>query len=163
MPERSLAAAGRSILRGRQKPAMAFMTFMTSHLPARHPGSRRAGTVLRALTVSLLAAATACDSEERDPLARTVTLTPAADNGAVVVTLIGAPIASVSSDEGQVFISIRWDTTRVVLLRQEPGPLRFDLRLQDPNREPVGTVVQVADGNNQLRADVAQYRVEVNE
>jgi hypothetical protein len=118
--------------------------------------------IARGLVFAAIAAAAACSDDGTDPLARTVTLTPAATNGSAVVTFVGAPIASVVSDEGQVFSSIRGDTTRVVLLLDEPGPLRFGIRLTQPDLEPVGAVVQVADGDNRLLPDVSQYRVEVN-
>ncbi len=118
--------------------------------------------IARGLLFAAVAAAAACSDEGGDPLARTVTLTPAATNGSAVVTFVGASIASVTSDEGQVFSSSRGDTTRVVLLLDEPGPLRFGIRLAEPDLEPVGTVVQVADGDNLLLPDLSQYRVQVN-
>lgn len=122
-------------------------------------GFRTAG--LRALFLVAAVAGSACSSDDPDPLSRSATLTPELAEGAAVVLLLGAPVASVESDEGQVFFSTRGDTTRVVLVRDEPGPLRFDLRLSDPTSEPTGVVLQVADGQNRLRDDVARYRVEM--
>ena len=103
-----------------------------------------------------------CDSEPDDPLARHASLVPAAqDDGAAVVELIGADITAVSSDQGDVFFLTRGDTTRVVVVRTEPGPLTFDLRVADPSDTPVGTVLQVAGGNNALR-NASSYRLDVN-
>lgn len=116
----------------------------------------------RVSALLLVLTAAACDSDGADPRARTVTITPQIDNGAAVVLLVGAPISTVTSGEADVFVSTSGDTTRVVLLREVPGPLRFDVLLEDATLDPVGTVLQVSDGENALRADVNTYRVEVN-
>jgi hypothetical protein len=47
-------------------------------------------------------------------------------------------------------------------VRSVPGPLSFNLRVADPAKTPVGTVVQIADGQNLLR-DPTGYRVEVKQ
>lgn len=138
------------------------MIASVAHPLAGPPWRRGAPSRVRALFLLLAVLTVACDSDNGDERARTVTLTPAATNGAAVITLHGGLVASVSSDEGQVFFSPLGDSTRVVLVLDEPGPLRFDLLLEDPAVDVVGTVIQVADAQNRLRSDVAQYRVEVN-
>ncbi len=116
-----------------------------------------------ALVLGLVATLAACESTApEDPLARRVTLVPANDDGAALVELVGAAVTSVETrEEGdRAYFHTRGDTTRIVVIRTEPGPLTFDLRVADPSASPVGTVLQVADGENRLR-DPASYRVEL--
>ncbi len=111
--------------------------------------------------MGLTAALSACESTApEDPLAWSVALLPADDEGAALVELVGAPVTAVSAPEGQVFFHSRGDTTRVVVVRTEPGPLAFDFRVADPSASPVASVLQVADGENRLR-DSASYRLEL--
>jgi len=121
----------------------------------------RAGAGAR-LALALAVVVAGCDSEPEDSLARHISLVPAAqDDGAAIVELVGADITAVTSDHGDVFFLTRGDTTRVVVVRTEPGPLAFDLRVADPMDTPVGTVLQVAGGDNALR-NAASYRLDVN-
>lgn len=122
----------------------------------------RVGTWRRGVAVMVFATAlVACESTApEDPLARSVTLIPPDDGGAALVELVGAAVTSVTAPEGQVFFHTRGDTTRVVVVRTEPGPLAFEFRVADPSASPVATVLQVADGENRLR-DPATYRVEL--
>jgi hypothetical protein len=113
------------------------------------------------VAVGLVTALVACETAApEDPLARSVALIPPVDDGAALVELVGAAVTSVTTPEGEVFFHARGDTTRVVVVRGEPGPLAFDFRVADPSASLVATVLQVADGENRLR-DPAAYGAEL--
>jgi hypothetical protein len=119
---------------------------------------------------ALAVMANACDSsspaEPGDPGGdvptnmRTVTLSPSSDDSAAWLRFVGARVTQVTAVEGEVFFTSHGDTTEVVVVRSVPGPLSFNLRVADPAKTPVGTVVQIADGQNLLR-DPTGYLVEV--
>jgi hypothetical protein len=53
------------------------------------------------------------------------------------------------------------DTVHVVVVRDQPGDLRFVIALADTTRAPSGVVREVAGGDNRLRADASAYRLEL--
>ena len=118
------------------------------------------GARLRLLMLLAVSTIVGCDSSSVDPRARSVSLTPEANDGAAWIRLTGASVASVTVENGQVFFETRGDTTLVVVVRSEPGPLTFDLLVDDPTLTPVGTPLEVSDAQNRLR-DPAGYRVVV--
>jgi hypothetical protein len=132
--------------------------------PVRPVGVSRALLAPRRLALAVAAslALVACDSDKPvDPTIRSVTLLPVtSEDAAAWVELLGAPVASVTVDEGEVFFLSRGDTTQVVLVRPDPGPLRFQVQVENAGETPVGTVIQVADGQNRLR-DAGGYAAEV--
>ena len=126
---------------------------------AKHPPCRR----LLGLGVMLAIAVAGCDSAGPDDNGtRTVSLSPEAVNGSAVIHLTGGAIRNVTSTDGPVFFAARGDTTRVVLLRVTPGPIRFDVQLDDPSASLTGAAIQVGTAENTLRPDPSVYRVEVN-
>lgn len=129
-------------------------------------GTTAGGVPWRCAVVALAIGATlsGCESTApEDPLVRKATVAPSSDDGAAVVELVGAAVTSVTmpQGEGQAFFHSRGDTTRVVIVRTEPGAFAFDFRVANPSASPVGTVLQVADGENRLR-DAGPYRVELS-
>ncbi len=82
-------------------------------------------------------------------------------DGAVILELAGPTgTGSITSDFGDVFFERDGAITRVVLILDDPGLLSFRMRVDDVSELPTVTIVQVADGNNQLRTSVSDYEAE---
>ena len=64
--------------------------------------------------------------------------------------------------DGEIHTRARGDTLSVLILRPDPGPLRFLLEVADTTRKPRGAVVQVAGPDNRVRSALLGYRVEVS-
>jgi hypothetical protein len=119
--------------------------------------SRRA--LWRSVIAVVVLAVAGCDSaDDGDPLERFVTLSPVADDGAAWIELTGAAVTHVTAANAQVFFAAHGDTTQVVIVRTDPGPLDFAIRVADPTETPVGVALEVADDQNRLR-DASTYRV----
>jgi hypothetical protein len=85
---------------------------------------------------------------------------PHGPDGAAVLELTGAVGHSiVSSQFGDTFYEHDGAVTRVVVVLDEPGPIKFTLRVEDLGARPSVTLVQVADGLNRLRSSLADYEV----
>jgi hypothetical protein len=63
--------------------------------------------------------------------------------------------------EGEVHTRVRGDTMGVLVLRPDPGRLRFALQVEDTTRKPRGALVQVVGPDNQVRPALLGYEVEV--
>ncbi|NIR46287.1 MAG: hypothetical protein GWN99_17775, partial [Gemmatimonadetes bacterium] len=50
--------------------------------------------------------------------------------------------------------------TRIVVLLDAPGTIRFTLGVEDVNRPPQLELVEVADPDNRLRGDLTGYGLE---
>jgi hypothetical protein len=114
------------------------------------------------LTVVLLSA---CKDAGTDPkgggefVATLVSPNPA--ESAAVIELSGSGIAEVSARGGQVFTEQAGSTTRVVVILDTPGRIQFGVRVAPGNNVPAGTVLEVADSNDQLRTSLSGYSVEI--
>lgn len=117
------------------------------------------------LVASLAAlGAVACGGEgpESGPGVRTVVVvSPAGPEGAALVRLEGPGVEGVMAIDGRIFHHARGDTVRVVVVREESGEIRFAVSLADTLAEPRGTVLEVADGENELRTGLSGYAVEI--
>ncbi len=83
------------------------------------------------------------------------------DGAAAVLELTGLTSPEyIKCDQGQVFHRSDGTTTRVVVVLDGPGPIIFFLRVKDVADLPSGTVIQVADGNNELVSSVEDYEIE---
>lgn len=82
-------------------------------------------------------------------------------DGAAVLELTGPTgLGSIRTGFGDVFFERDGNTTRVVIILDDPGLLTFHMRVEDVSELPEATVLQVADGNNELRASVSGYEIE---
>jgi hypothetical protein len=82
-------------------------------------------------------------------------------DGAAVLELTGPTgQGSITTNNGDVFFQRDGNTTRVVLILDDPGLLTFQLKVDDVSDLPAVTIVQVADGNNELRTSVSEYEAE---
>ncbi len=124
---------------------------------------------LTSVTAALLLAATAtgCDflglSGPSGPgeLHANILSPDGAVDGAAVLELTGPTgFGSLTTDRGDVFFERDGNTTRVVVVLDDPGLITFTMRVEDVSELPEVTVVQVADGNNELRSSVAGYDYE---
>lgn len=125
----------------------------------------RASAQARTLAAITCIATLGCDAGEPAPpagpgevVARLVS--PNGAEGAAVVELTGAGIGEVRGAPGTtVFAAASGPATRVVVLRDTPGELAFHVRLAERSAPPAARVIEVADGEDRLRASLAGYRV----
>jgi hypothetical protein len=84
-----------------------------------------------------------------------------AEGSAVFEVVGGTGLGVVTGFGGEVFYEHGSDTTRVVVVLDMPGQIAFRIRSQDVRNLPSVTLVQVADGADQLRSSLAGYEVEI--
>jgi len=112
---------------------------------------------------ALLLAAVGCGGDvgpEIRPGFLTASLvSPNGSEGAALISIVGVGLGDVESAAGRVFTFSLGDTTRILLVLDTPGDLRFRISVPDVDKPPVGTVLQVADGENAIRPDLSEYRV----
>ena len=88
-------------------------------------------------------------------------VSPNAFDGAAVLEISGGlGIGSITSDDGDVFYENDGGTVRLVVILHDPGPITFKIRVEDVAELPSVTVIQVADGNNELRTSLSDYEVD---
>lgn len=115
---------------------------------------------------ALVAAACGDDAPPEPPLQPvpgdlTVSLiSPNAAEGAALFETGDAGITAVSAATGQVFFHQAGSTTRVIAILETPGDITFTISVEDLNDPPVLDLLQVADGEDRLRADLSGYQVE---
>ena len=90
--------------------------------------------------------------------------TPYGPDGAAVLEITGAVGPRVVASElGRTFYEHSGETTRAIVILDEPGHIEFTLRVEDVGHRPTVTLVQVADGANQLRTSLSEYEVELEQ
>ena len=88
-------------------------------------------------------------------------VSPNALDGAAVLEITGGlGLESITSDDGEVFYERDGGTTRLVVILDDPGLITFRFRVDDVAELPSATVIQVADGDNELRTSLSDYEVE---
>lgn len=122
--------------------------------------------VSRLTVVGLLALNVgACDSlgpdEPKGPGSLLATLvSPMGNEASAVFELTGGVgLGSVSSFGGEVFYQHFGGSTRIVVVMNDPGEIRFKVWTEDVGQLPDVTVIQVADGEDQLRTSLSGYTV----
>ncbi len=117
------------------------------------------------LTTVLALALAACSSDGTAPKGpgefRGVVVSPDGDLGAAVLELGG--VADLTPVAGRAFTQRNGDVLRVVIVLDEPGQIEFRIRLADPAGQPAATLVEVADGDNQVPESISGYRVEFSQ
>jgi hypothetical protein len=88
-------------------------------------------------------------------------VSPNGPEGAAHLRLFGEGIVEVRALDARTFSNVRGDTVNVVVVRDQPGDLRFLVSLADQSRVPVVAVVEVAGGDDKLRTNLQSYRVEI--
>jgi hypothetical protein len=118
------------------------------------------------LTAALACAAllAACEMDEPVPTAGLLTATLVSPNGAegaAWLTLFGEGIVEVRALDARTFSNVRGDTVDVVIVRDQPGDLRFLVSVADTTHQPGVAVLEVAGGDDELRGGLQGYRVEM--
>ncbi len=117
------------------------------------------------LTAALALALAACSSDGTAPNRpgelRAVVVSPDGDLGAAVLELEG--VAGITPVAGRAFTERNGDILRVVIVLDEPGQIEFLIRLSDMAGQPAATIVEVADGDNQVPESISGYRVEFSQ
>lgn len=82
-----------------------------------------------------------------------------AEGSAVFEVVGGTGLGTVTASGGEVFYEHGSDAIRVVVVLDAPGEIGFEVRSRDVRNLPTVTLVQVADGDDQLRSSLAGYEV----
>lgn len=114
-----------------------------------------------AVAVSVLS----CNDEVTPPvpLPGDLVVTLVSPNGpeaAVVLETTDEGIDGIQSLTGEAHHWRAGDVSRIVVLLEEPGEIRFALSLADVNRAPALQILEVADPDNRLRDDLSEYELE---
>ena len=89
-------------------------------------------------------------------------VSPGGPEGSAVFEVSGGGgFTSVAATGADVYYDLGADLVRVVVIRDGPGQIRFRLGTGDVGNLPTVTVLQVADGDDQLRSSLAGYEVEL--
>jgi hypothetical protein len=118
-----------------------------------------AGATALLATISL-----SCDSDPVEPLGpghvEGLLVSPHGAEGAAVLVLAAGDISTVEVDHGTAFVEADGTTTRLVLVLDDPGEIRFRVSVAERSEPPEATVIEVADGQNNLRNTPSTYSVE---
>lgn len=97
----------------------------------------------------------------KGPGTLTATLvSPNADDASAVLELTeGVGLGTISPMGGEVFYEHSLTSTRLVVVMDDPGQVRFQVRTENIGRLPEVRVIQVGNGDNQLRSSLSEYRV----
>lgn len=122
-------------------------------------------TVSRLLLASLLASLAACSdgSGKWGPGTLTATLeSPNGAEGAAVLLLVGDGVRAIRALGGvETYAGASTEGTRLVVIDRAGGTLSFEVTIEDLGRPPLAVVEQVAGPDDELRADLSGYRVEL--
>lgn len=88
-------------------------------------------------------------------------VSPNGAEGSAVLETADDGIVGVSADDAQVFHWRAGGFSRVVVLLDQAGELRFRLSVDDLTRPPRLEIVEVADAANRVRASHSGYTVRV--
>src|SRR5262245_60410207 len=111
--------------------------------------------------VFLLAVGAACSRDDgptshlEGPIG--VITSPNGAEGAAIIEF-AAVIDSLQIEGGPAYLRNAGGITRAALILQKPGVIRFSLP-KVSGAVPGTTVIEVADGNNQLRSNTSAYQV----
>lgn len=84
-------------------------------------------------------------------------VSPNRAEGAAVIELEGAGIEALSERGGELFSETTGRTVRVVIVREAPGAIEFGVTMASGSRPPTARVIEVADGEDQLRDALDRY------
>jgi len=87
---------------------------------------------------------------------------PNGAEGAAVFELTGGVgLGDVTMSGGEVLYDHGPGATLIIVLLDTPGQIRFQIRTENVGSLPSVTVVQVADGGNELRESLSGYAVQL--
>ena len=130
-------------------------------MPMTRP-NQKLHTASSLLLACLVAGLSACDSGPSGPSGPgriVVSLTsPNGSEGAAVIVLKASGLSTVAGAAGQIFTGRGADSLVAVVVLDEPGVITFTVRVEDVAVVPTARVIEVADGDNQLRASLSGYK-----
>ncbi|UCC47466.1 MAG: hypothetical protein JSV41_08150 [Gemmatimonadota bacterium] len=88
-------------------------------------------------------------------------VSPNGAEGAAVLETVAEGIVEAAAEDGDAYVFRAGNTSRIVVLLNDPSEIRFTLWVEDIHAPPALRIVEVADGENRLRATLSGYRVEV--
>jgi hypothetical protein len=89
-------------------------------------------------------------------------LSPNGAEGAAVFEVTGGTgLGEVTAEGGEVYQQNAGGTITVVVILDNPGRVRLQVRAENVRQLPSVRVVQVAGGDNQLRSSLSGYEVEI--
>jgi hypothetical protein len=87
-------------------------------------------------------------------------VSPNGPESAVVLELVGGrDLGSLALEGGEIFSEQDGNILRIVVVMDDPGSIRVEIRTEDVAKLPSVAVIQVADGENELRASLEGYEV----
>ena len=110
----------------------------------------------------------ACDSADPDlpqgpGTIQVVLVSPVGNEGSGVFEVRGgAGLGVVSAPGGEVLYQHFQDRTRLVVVMADPGEIRFRIPTTEVSQVPSVEILQVADGNNDLRGSLEGYSARVS-
>lgn len=119
---------------------------------------RRLSSLLR---WTLLAASAACGetSGPSGPGQLQITLNSGnADDAAALLELSGNGLGDLEVSGGQAYSQRDGNTTRVVIILDDPGTIVFSIDVDDISQRPTVRILEVADGSNRVRDSVSGYQ-----
>lgn len=124
----------------------------------------RAVTLERVGVAMLIALAASCDSGPTGPSGPgqldALLISPNGAEAAAVLQLTGTGIGAIEVEGGNLFRETDGNATRIVVILDEPGNVRFKVHVAERSEPPGVLVLEVADGNNEVRSQLGAYRVE---
>jgi hypothetical protein len=88
-----------------------------------------------------------------------VLVSPNGPEGAVILDVTGAVESFTATKDVSVYTTPSNAGTRVVLVRLTPGELSVNMKISNTLEPPPVQVVEVADGDNNIRASLSGYQV----
>jgi hypothetical protein len=88
-------------------------------------------------------------------------VSPNGGEGAAVLETSDEGIVDIAAEGAQAFQWRAGGGSRIVVLLDEPGDVRFTISVEDVNKPPQLEIVEVADGDNRLRESLTEYGVVV--
>ena len=81
-------------------------------------------------------------------------------DGAAVIELSGAGVDTATALAGRVFMQRLADgVVRIVVVNDEPGAVRFHVRLTRGRSMPRASIIEVASADDEVRSDLSGYAV----
>jgi hypothetical protein len=84
-----------------------------------------------------------------------------AEGSAIFEIMGGTGLGEVVAANGEAYFHRAGGSLKVIVLLDAPGAIRFRVETDEVGDVPSVTVVQVADGDDELRASVSGYQAEV--
>lgn len=114
------------------------------------------------LTLVLAACSEGTTGPDRSAPTTVTVISPAGAEGGAVLEVIGHGVAT-SLDPGEVVSEVLGERTRILVLRREPGALRFRFAPTDGSQLGVITILEVAGPDNALRTNPNAYSTRVSQ